>query len=98
LGETYARALRESSVQLVTLTGEPGVGKSRMVAELRLLVDEQAEPVVWRQGRCLPYGEGITFWALGEIVKAQAGVLESDGPEEASEKLAAAVRAVVEET
>jgi class 3 adenylate cyclase len=98
LRETYSRTLRESSIQLVTLTGEPGVGKSRMVAELRLLVDEQPGRVVWRQGRCLPYGEGITFWALGEIVKAQAGVLESDGPERASEKLAAAVKEVVEET
>jgi class 3 adenylate cyclase len=98
LRETYSRTLRESSIQIVTLTGEPGVGKSRMVAELRLLVDEQPGPVVWRQGRCLPYGEGITFWALGEIVKAQAGVLESDGPERASEKLAAAVQEVVEET
>ena len=97
LGETYARALREPSIQLVTLTGEPGVGKSRMVAELRQAVDERPEPTVWRQGRCLPYGEGITFWALGEIVKAQTGVLESDGPEQASGKLAAAVREVVEE-
>jgi class 3 adenylate cyclase/tetratricopeptide (TPR) repeat protein len=98
LREMYARALRESSVQLITLTGEPGVGKSRMVAELRLLVDEQPQPLVWRQGRCLPYGEGITFWALGEIVKAQAGVLESDGPEQAAQKLAAAVAEVVQDT
>ena len=40
----------------------------------------QPELVFWRQGRCLPYGEGITFWALGEMVKAQAGILESDDP------------------
>ena len=38
----------------------------------------------WRQGRCLPYGEGITFWALGEIVKAEAGILESDSAEVAA--------------
>jgi len=43
--------------------------------------------VTWRQGRCLPYGEGITFWALGEIVKAHAGILESDAPAVASQKL-----------
>jgi class 3 adenylate cyclase/tetratricopeptide (TPR) repeat protein len=97
LKETYARAVRESSIQLVTLTGEPGVGKSRLVAELRAVIDEQPGPVIWRQGRCLPYGEGITFWALGEIVKAQAGVLDSDTPEEASEKLASSVREVVDE-
>jgi class 3 adenylate cyclase/tetratricopeptide (TPR) repeat protein len=97
LKETYARTVRESSIQLVTVTGEPGVGKSRLIAEFRGFVDEQPGPVVWRQGRCLPYGEGITFWALGQIVKAQAGVLESDSSEKASEKLTAAVRNVVED-
>ena len=45
------------------------------------------ELVHWRQGRCLPYGDGIAFWALGEMVKAQAGILESDDPEQASVKL-----------
>ena len=44
-------------------------------------VDRRVELVHWRQGRCLPYGEGIAFWALGEIVKAHAGILESDPPE-----------------
>ena len=47
--------------------------------------------MTWRQGRCLPYGEGITFWALGEVVKAQAGILESDSPAEAEAKLNAVV-------
>ena len=41
-------------------------------------LDERPEMVTWRQGRCLPYGEGVTFWALGEIVKAHAGILDSD--------------------
>ena len=54
----------------------------------------EAEPdfTTWRQGRSLPYGEGISFWALAEIVKAQAGILESDAEEEAATKLEAAVR------
>ena len=43
--------------------------------------------MTWRHGRCLPYGEGITFWALGEIVKAEAGILESDGRGAAKAKL-----------
>ena len=47
------------------------------------------ELITWRQGRCLPYGEGITFWALGEIVKAHAGILESDPPDVATAKLEA---------
>ena len=49
--------------------------------------------MTWRQGRCLPYGEGITFWALGEILKAHAGILESDPPEVASTKLEAVLPA-----
>jgi class 3 adenylate cyclase/tetratricopeptide (TPR) repeat protein len=97
LKETYARTLRESSIQLVTVAGEPGVGKSRLVAEFRTFVDYQPEIVFWRQGRCLPYGEGITFWALGEVVKGQTGILESDSPEQASEKLTSSIEAVIEE-
>ena len=93
----YARAAQEGSAQLVTLTGEPGVGKSRLVREFRAFVDWQSERARWRQGRCLPYGEGITFWALGEIVKSQAGILESDTPHEASDKLATAIGAIIED-
>src|SRR3954469_4284531 len=94
LQSTYARTLRESSTQLVTITGEPGVGKTRLTSEFRDWVDDQPELVFWRQGRSLPYGEGITYWALGEMLKAQAGILESDPPEEALDKLAVAVREV----
>ena len=97
LKATYARAVREASVQLVTVTGEPGVGKSRLVREFRAFVDWQPERARWRQGRCLPYGEGITFWALGEIVKSQADILESDSPTRPSDKLAAAIGAIVED-
>ena len=85
--ETFLRAERESSVQLVTVVGEPGIGKSRLVTELRTALDDRPELVTWRHGRCLPYGEGITFWALGEIVKAEAGILESDGAAEVGRKL-----------
>ncbi len=83
----FDRVAGESTVQLLTLVGEPGVGKSRIVAELFAYIDGLLDVVRWRQGRCLPYGEGITFWALGEIVKAHAGVFESDPPDEAQSKL-----------
>ena len=66
--------------QLVTLVGVPGIGKSRLVYELSRIVDADPELITWRQGRCLAYGDGVTLWALGEIVKAQAGVLEQDTP------------------
>ncbi len=83
----FDKAVASSSVQLVTVLGEPGLGKSRIVAELFGYIDARPGFVTWRQGRCLPYGEGITFWALGEIVKAHAGILESDDPSTATAKL-----------
>ena len=75
----------------MTIVGEPGVGKSGSCRELFAYIDRLAELISWRQGRCLPYGEGITFWALGEIVKSQAGILESDDPATAARKLDALV-------
>jgi class 3 adenylate cyclase/tetratricopeptide (TPR) repeat protein len=91
LQDTFERTVRDRSVQLVTIMGEPGVGKSRLVAELLRFVDDWPDLVRWRQGRCLPYGNGVTFWALGEIVKAEAGILESDSPDTATAKLDAAL-------
>ncbi len=87
----FERALQQRSVQLATIVGEPGVGKSRLVAELFAYMDAKTEIVRWRQGTCLPYGEGITFWALGEIVKREAAILESDSAEVAAAKLDAAI-------
>jgi len=85
------RARQERSPELVTLVGVPGIGKSRLVLELYGLIERETELTSWRHGRCLPYGEGVTFWALGEMVKAQAGILEEDDNAEAERKLRAAV-------
>jgi len=85
--DALARAKAERSTQLVTLVGVPGIGKSRLVYELFRHVEQGGELVYWRHGRCLPYGEGVTFWALGEIVKAQAGILETDAAGEVERKL-----------
>jgi hypothetical protein len=74
----FERATQQRSVQLVTVVGELGVGKSRLIAELSSYIDTKPGLFRWRQGRCLPYGEGITFWALGEILKAESGILEPD--------------------
>ncbi|MEP7224410.1 MAG: adenylate/guanylate cyclase domain-containing protein, partial [Actinomycetota bacterium] len=95
--ETFLRAEREDSVQLVTVVGEPGIGKSRLVTELRTALDDRPDLITWRHGRCLPYGEGITFWALGEIVKAEAGILESDDQGPAAAKLEEMVSALFTE-
>ena len=87
LVQTLERVREERSPQLVTLVGVPGIGKSRLVAELANVVEQHDELVAWREGRSLSYGDGVTFWALAEIVKAQAGILESDSPEQVQEKL-----------
>ncbi|MEX0673647.1 MAG: adenylate/guanylate cyclase domain-containing protein [Gaiellaceae bacterium] len=84
------RARSEREPQLVTIVGVPGIGKSRLVWELFQLVDIDPELITWRQGRCLPYGEGVSFWALGEMVKAHCGILETDAPQDVERKLSAA--------
>jgi class 3 adenylate cyclase/tetratricopeptide (TPR) repeat protein len=96
LTHLFGRVTRDATTHLVTLVGEPGVGKSRLVWEFQRHVDDLPDLITWRQGRCLPYGEGITFWALGEVVKSHAGILESDPPDEALGKLRRAVSIVVE--
>jgi class 3 adenylate cyclase/tetratricopeptide (TPR) repeat protein len=95
LRSTLERARTERALQVVTLMGEPGVGKSRLLVELQRAATAAGDQLVWRQGRCLPYGAGLTFWAFAEIVKAQAGILETDRAGAASERLQAAVAAVV---
>jgi class 3 adenylate cyclase/tetratricopeptide (TPR) repeat protein len=94
--DSFERAAQESSPQLVTLVGVPGIGKSRLVLELSTILDARPDLVYWRHGRSLPYGEGVTFWALSEIVKAQAGILESDSADEASDKLANMLAEIVQ--
>jgi class 3 adenylate cyclase/tetratricopeptide (TPR) repeat protein len=81
------RVREDREPQLVTLVGVPGIGKSRLVFELFRHVEEHPTIHLWRQGRSLSYGAGISFWALAEIVKAQAGILESDASNEAAAKL-----------
>jgi class 3 adenylate cyclase/tetratricopeptide (TPR) repeat protein len=85
------RARRERAPQLVTVAGVPGIGKSRLVAELFALVDADEEIIAWRRGRSLSYGENVSLWALGEIVKAELGILETDSRDETGAKLGSAL-------
>ncbi|TML44712.1 MAG: hypothetical protein E6G20_13245 [Actinobacteria bacterium] len=59
------------------------------------MADADPEIITWRQGRCLAYGDGVTLWALGEIVKAQAGIVEQDTPEDVVAKVQRAVEDAV---
>jgi class 3 adenylate cyclase/tetratricopeptide (TPR) repeat protein len=97
LEQAFLRSVIRERVQTITVMGEPGAGKSRLVAELGVAIPGLAPgvDVQWRRGRCLPYGDGITFWALGEIVKDQAGILESDPGETRLRKLGALLAGLV---
>jgi class 3 adenylate cyclase/tetratricopeptide (TPR) repeat protein len=88
-------ARTEAKPRLVTLVGEPGIGKSRIVFELFRHVEARPDLINWRHGRSPPYPEGITFWALGEIVKGQAGILATDRATTAATKLRRAVRSLI---
>ena len=83
LENTFARTSRDGRATLVTLYGEPGVGKSRLAREF---VDGLERATVLR-GRCLPYGEGVTYWSIAEMVKASAGISDDDPLDEAFAKL-----------
>src|SRR5947208_2184169 len=85
LHNTYARAVRDRRAHLVTVFGEPGIGKSRLVHEFV----EGVERATVLRGRCLPFGEGVTYWALAEMVKQSAGIADDDPVAEAFEKLRA---------
>jgi class 3 adenylate cyclase/tetratricopeptide (TPR) repeat protein len=85
LENTFARTVRHRRASLFTLYGEPGVGKSRLAREF--VAGLEGATVL--SGRCLPYGEGVTYWPLAEMVKASAGIADDDPLEEAQEKLRA---------
>ena len=72
--DALERARSEREPQLVTLVGVPGIGKSRLVGALFSHLEGGPNLVWWRQGRALPYGDGVSFWAVAEMVKAQAGI------------------------
>src|ERR671930_2412948 len=97
LFDAFDRVVREREPQLLTLVGVPGIGKSRLVSELFQSIDSQPALVYWRQGRALPYGAGVSFWALAEMVKAQAGINENDGEADAARKLRESVEQTVDE-
>jgi len=86
LADAFRRATEERACYLFTLLGPAGVGKSRLVHEFLGQVADDAQVL---RGRCLPYGEGITFWPVIELIQGAAGILPSDPPEGERDKVEA---------
>jgi class 3 adenylate cyclase len=90
LQQVYGRARDESMAQLVSVIGEPGIGKSRLVAEFERWLDTEDRPIRLH-GRCLAYGDGMGLWPLSEAVKQHLNLTETDGEDEARRRLERAV-------
>jgi predicted ATPase/class 3 adenylate cyclase len=95
---TLARSQRHQTIQLVTLIGAAGIGKSRLAWELQQTLGRRPEPMTWHRGRCLPYGEDVAYWALNEIVKSEAAIVDADDADAAEAKLRASVHDLVADT
>lgn len=90
------RSIRDQRPQLLTVLGQAGIGKSRLVRELLRHTERMVDqPVTWRIGRCPPFGENVTFAALADIVKAEAGILDTDLAGIAERRLVTAVGELV---
>jgi class 3 adenylate cyclase/tetratricopeptide (TPR) repeat protein len=87
LSTVFERVATEGRPHLATIYGDAGVGKSRLTQEFVRRAAAASDPPLVLRGRCLPYGEGVTYWPLAEILKAHARILDSDPPETALEKL-----------
>ena len=92
LRSTLARAEEERRLHIVTLVGDAGVGKSRLVREFVASLDVGTKLVF---GRCLPYGQGVTLWPLVEILKGDATILDTDDTDVALDKIRALVRETI---
>jgi predicted ATPase len=89
--ELFHSAVDEGTAHIVSVVGVGGMGKSRIVWEFEKYIDGLIENVRWHRGRCLAYGEGVTYWALAEMVRSRAGISEGEERVAAREKLRRAV-------
>ena len=89
--ELFHDSADHGKVHLVSVLGVAGIGKSRLLWEFNKYIDGLVDDVWWHQGRCLAYGEGVAFWALAEMVRGRAGILEDEESSSALAKLTASI-------
>jgi len=88
LERVYAQVEERREPQLITVLGDAGVGKTRLLREFWQHLAERSPEPMRRTGRCLSYGQGITYWPLGEVLKEHLNILDSDPPSLTLERLA----------
>jgi class 3 adenylate cyclase/tetratricopeptide (TPR) repeat protein len=85
--ELFHASAEDHKAHLVSVVGTGGMGKSRLSWEFFKYIDGLAQRILWHRGRCLAYGEGVAYWALAEMVRSRAGILEAEEQSSALEKL-----------
>ena len=89
LKELFHGSVERRAARLVAVSGEAGVGKSRLLQELSNYTDGLADSFLWHSGRCLAHGDGVAYWALSEMVRQRFGIPEDAAEQEISAKLEA---------
>ena len=89
--ESFEESAEQGRARLVTIVGDAGSGKSRLLWEFSKYIDGVERLVRWHQGRCLSYGEGVAYWALAQMIRARANIAEEEGPASARAKLSDAI-------
>jgi class 3 adenylate cyclase/tetratricopeptide (TPR) repeat protein len=93
--DAFHVSAEQRRAQLISVVGSAGIGKSRLVWEFFKYIDGLATQVRWHRGRCLAYGEGVTYWALAEMIRTNADILEGEESASAIPKLRTAVERAI---